>query len=187
MNYYYLVLRTISDFDNDTKFENFQPINYGLEFSYMPFDDILEKDGKYFCTERLVYSIFIKNKSSNEAFLSGVNIIGGIRVTTNYNWQDLYGNISPENFYEIEIIGQPFQDDLGILEVEIIHEIVGKYKTKFLIGSERAVKILILNHCPFIQGIILNDYYNDIINHKDFIIFDNPKYRLINNIDNIWE
>ena len=187
MNYYYVVLRTISDFDNDTTFENFQPINYGLEFSYIPLDDILEKDGKYFCTERLLYSVFIKTKGSNESFLSGVNIIGDVRVTANSNWQDLYKNIAPEKFYEIEIMGQLFHDDLGILEMDVTHEIVGKYKSKFLIVSERAVKILILNHCPYIQGIILKEYHNDIINHKDFIIFDNPKYRLINSIGIIWE
>ena len=187
MKYYFVIPNSIECFDSSTKYDDkYVAHDYGLQFSFFPLDDFLEFDGKYFCTERVFYNLFMRKSAT--IFLDGVHFVREIRTERNSNWLENYSNVLPENYVEVSIDGTPFYADLGIQTVEINHEIIGKYYAKYLILSARAVKNLILNHCPFLMGKeIEKSEVGKLIKLSGEIINNQDKYRLINNFGNIWE
>ena len=184
MNYYLTVFHTFSDFDQETKFENFQPVDYGIEFSFFPYDDILEKDNKFFCSDRLYFKVFNKSIADSFDLLDGVEMINYVRTTKSPNFQNILPDVVTDRYLELKISGKPFENDFGLLEVEMIHEVVGKYFTKILICSEKAIRKLILNHCPHIMGLMVTrDNIYEMLQYLDEINFGNSKYWLINQIN----
>ena len=63
------------------------------------------------------------------------------------------------NFREVVIIGTPFRDDFGIYKLPI----EDGYFREYLVASEKAVKLLVLNNCIELRGAIIegnpDDYF----------------------------
>lgn len=182
MKFYLLLLNSISDFDSETEYINLKPVNYGLEFSYYPVDDLIEKDNKVFCTEKLYNTLLNPKVKFN--YLSGTIFVNNIRVTKNENWIYLYGNSYCDPYIEIQINGIPFRDDFGLLKKQELNEVVGHYETQYLIVGELAVKALILGRCSNIIGKeITENEVDHLLRIQNEIYHNQGNYKIINKIN----
>lgn len=177
MTYYLIELNAIQGYDSLTKYNSeYKPYNIGIQFSSYPLDDLMVLDSRYFCTERFYYTM-----TESNSLASIINIKhNNIRTEKNSNWMANHPLAEPEKMFEIEFTGIAFEDHLALLKQSVIHERVGSYKVNYLIASQEAVSLLLLNHCPCIFGIkVEKDLVLEPI--RKMLQKDSYKYRFLNN------
>lgn len=115
--------------------------NFNLVFNYWPLDNFFDNSFAIIVDERL-YAILSYNKISGIKFKKIPKVFKGPNFT-----------IYPEdvilpNYREVEIIGIPLIDDFGYYKLPISDG----YFREYLVASENAVKLLVLNNCIELRG-----------------------------------
>ncbi len=153
--YFYIEPMAFSGYD---KLEHHELINLDLnlfsDFELIvndwPLDFFFDNSFAYMVDERL-YSIIIYSKISGVRFKKITKISKGPDF-------DIYPDdtILP-SFREMEITGIPFQDDFGIFKLPI----GDGYFREYLVASEKAVELLVLNNCIELRGEMIEEDPND--------------------------
>jgi len=106
-----------------------------------PLDYFFEDTPAFIVDERL-YSIISYKK------ISGVRFKKIAKITKGPNFVIYPDDTILASFREMEIIGTPFQDDFGIYKLPI----EDGYFRKYLVASEKVVKVLVFNNCIELRG-----------------------------------